>query len=78
MPIGKKQIIFEIFCLKKYSQSGKGFQETDSNLPADKIVFLSRFNCFFAAFSRRLSRDVFMEEIEKIDWILDATICYFF
>ena len=45
----------------------KGFQETDSNLQDDKIVFLSRYNSFFAEFSRGLSRDVFMEEIEQID-----------
>ena len=52
--------------------------KNDANLPDDKFVFLSRFNRFIAEFSRGLSGDVFMEEIEQIDLILDATIFYFF
>ena len=77
MLIGKKLIIFVIICHKIYGH-GKDSKKNDANLPDDKFVFLSRFNRFLAEFSRGLSGDVFMEEIEQIDLILDATIFYFF
>ena len=64
------------FCRKKYSH-GKD-SKNYGILPDGKIVFLSRFDSFLAKYSRGLSGDVFMEEIEQIDLILDATICYFF
>ena len=77
MLIGRKLIIFEIFCRKKYTVMER-IPKNDGILTDGKIVFLSRFDNFLAKFSRGLSGDVFMEEIEQIDLILDATICYFF
>ena len=51
--------------------------KNDGILPDGKIVFLSRFDSFSAKFSRGLSGDVFMEEIEQIDLILDVTFVPF-
>ena len=56
----------------------KRIPKNDGILPDGKVVFLSRFDNFIAEFSRGLSGDVFMEKIDQIDLILDATICDFF
>ena len=61
MLIGKKPISFEIFCLKKYSH-GKVSKKLTQIYKMNK-----NYNSFFAEFSRGLSRDVFMDEIEQID-----------